>query len=265
MDFTNKRGDLVMKIIEEQYRWARTNWTIQKPDTIVIHHALSPNCTAQDVHRWHLENGWKGIAYHYFIRKDGSIYRGRQENHKGGHLMGSENNNTIGICLEGCYTDYVSNGKALTEKAVPETQMTALIWLCNDIKTRWNINAVKKHADYPSAIKEGKDCCGKYFPWNDFILRVNEGMNLVKFQTAAKYVDVYKGEVDNKAGKLTKEAAEQFLTIILEILSLKNPKSDTEMKQLMATIEEYQNENTLLKTKLDKTKQVIQDLVNDLE
>ncbi len=150
-----------MKIIEEKYNWARTNWTTQTPNTIDIHHALSPNCTAQDVHRWHLDNGWMGIAYHYFIRKDGSIYRGRQENHKGGHLMGSENNNTIGICLEGCYTDY----KNLTEKTVPEIQMAALTWLCNDIKTRWSIKAIKRHADYPSA----KDCPGKYFPWNTFI------------------------------------------------------------------------------------------------
>ena len=59
-----------MKIIEENYKWARTNWTIQKPDTIDIHHALCPTCTAQDVHKWHLANGWKGIAYHYFVRKD---------------------------------------------------------------------------------------------------------------------------------------------------------------------------------------------------
>lgn len=158
-----------MKIIEETYKWAKTNFKEQTPDTIVIHHALSPKCTAQDIHSWHLDRGWKGIAYHYFIRKDGPIYRGRKENHKGGHLLGSENNNTIGICLEGCYTDY----KNLTEKTVPEAQLNALIWLCNDIKTRWAIKAKKKHADYPSAKQEGKDCPGKYFPWERFMNRLS--------------------------------------------------------------------------------------------
>lgn len=158
-----------MKIIEEKYNWARTNWTIQKPDTIDIHHALCPTCTAQDVHRWHLDNGWKGIAYHYFIRKNGEIHRGRQEIHEGGGLQGSENKNKIDICLEGCYTDYAVNGKVLTEKVVPQAQLDALIWLVNDIKKRWTIEAVKKHADYPSAQKEGKDCPGKYFPWERFI------------------------------------------------------------------------------------------------
>jgi N-acetylmuramoyl-L-alanine amidase len=154
-----------MKIIEEQYKWARTNFTIQEPDAIVIHHALSPNCAAQDIHKWHLANDWKGIAYHYFIRKDGTIYRGRQERQVGGGLYGSENNGKIQICLEGCYTDY----KNLTEKTVPEAQLTALIWLCNDIKTRWDIKVIKKHADYPSAKSEGKDCPGKYFPWERFM------------------------------------------------------------------------------------------------
>ena len=163
-------------IIEETYKWARTNWTIQKPDTIDIHHALSPNCTAQDVHRWHLANGWKGIAYHYFVRKSGAIHRGRQEIHEGGGLQGSENKNKIEICLEGCYTDYVVNGKVLTEKVVPQAQMDALVWLINDIKTRWAIETVKRHADYASAKKEGKDCPGKYFPWNAFIERLDSSL-----------------------------------------------------------------------------------------
>ncbi|HOQ76087.1 MAG TPA: N-acetylmuramoyl-L-alanine amidase [Thermoclostridium sp.] len=78
-----------MTIIEEKYNWARTNFAPnEKPDTIVIHHALAPSCTAQDIHRWHLERGWMGIAYHYFIRKSGVIYRGRQEHHRGGIAAG---------------------------------------------------------------------------------------------------------------------------------------------------------------------------------
>ena len=149
-----------MKIIEETYKWVRTNFTKQKPDTIVIHHAAHPNCSAQDVHRWHLARGWKGIAYHYFIRKDGSIYRGRQEYHKGGHLLSGENTNTLGICLEGNYDK---------EKEVPEAQTNALLWLCNDIEKRWKIKAYKRHADYNSAISEGKSCPGIYFPWAQFM------------------------------------------------------------------------------------------------
>jgi len=241
----------MVKIIEETYKWARTNFTTQKPNTIDIHHALSPNCTAQDVHRWHLDKGWKGIAYHYFIRKDGSVYRGRQENHVGGGLLGSENKNKIEICLEGCYTDYVDkNGKVLTEKTVPEAQLTALIWLCNDIKTRWDIKSIKKHADYPSAKLEGKDCPGKYFPWNQFIAQMGESMNLIKFQTAAKYIGVYNDKVDNKAGPKTKAAAEEFLKITLQILGLQDPRElqaenaqlSNDMRLIQGIVEKYKME-----------------------
>jgi N-acetyl-anhydromuramyl-L-alanine amidase AmpD len=222
-----------MKIIEEKYAWARTNFTTQKPDTIVIHHALSPKCTAQDIHRWHLDRGWMGIAYHYFVRKDGSVYRGRQETHKGGHLLGDENNNTLGICLEGCYTDYGS----LTEKTVPETQIQALIELCNDIKKRWTIKAIKRHADYVSAQKEGKDCPGKYFPWVVFLRRTGGGnmaavvVNdtwkdkavdfVVKFQQATGLT------VDGKAGNDTNAKLNAVLT---EIENLKKRLDEIRVK-----------------------------------
>lgn len=209
----------MVKIIEETYKWARTNFTTQKPNTIDIHHALSPNCTAQDVHRWHLDKGWKGIAYHYFIRKDGSVYRGRQENHVGGGLLGSENNGKIEICLEGCYTDYVDKrGNVLTEKTVPETQLTALIWLCNDIKTRWTIKAIKKHADYPSAKQEGKDCPGKYFPWDKFLSEVDS--MVVKIQKALKAIGLYTGEIDGKAGPLTRKAMNEFYPMLQSVMMI---------------------------------------------
>lgn len=173
-----KGGKYVFYIIEEKYAWRPGSvFVTHKPDTIVIHHALHPNCTAQDIHRWHLDNGWKGIAYHYYIRKNGLIYRGRQEQHEGGHLLGSENKNTLGICLEGVYTDY----KTLTEKSIPDVQMAALVWLCNDIKTRWEIKAIKRHADYPSAKQESKDCPGKYFPWEKFMSMMADPNSVYKY------------------------------------------------------------------------------------
>jgi N-acetyl-anhydromuramyl-L-alanine amidase AmpD len=203
-----------LKIIEEKYSWARTNFATNKPDTIVIHHALSPSCTAQDIHRWHLDQGWAGFAYHYFIRKDGSIYRGRQETWVGGHLLGSENNNTIGICLEGCYTDY---GR-LTEKAIPEAQMKSLVEICNDIKTRWNINGIKRHADYDSAKKNNKDCPGKYFPWAEFIKRIggdNMTVSDVWKDKAVEFVKKFQAATgltnDGKAGNDTNKKLDEIL------------------------------------------------------
>lgn len=205
-----------MKINEEKYNWARTNFVIQAPNIIVIHHAASRSCTAQDIHRWHLEKGWAGIAYHYFIRKDGSIYRGRQETWQGGGLLGSENKGAIQICLEGCYTDYGMQ----TEKTVPAAQMAALVELCRDIMKRWNIVAIKRHADYPSAQADKKDCPGKYFPWAEFLQRIGGSFVSVSVSDtwkdkAVDFVMKFQKEtglvVDGKAGNDTNSKLDEVL------------------------------------------------------
>jgi N-acetylmuramoyl-L-alanine amidase len=53
---------------------------------------------AEMVHDWHLERGWAGIGYHYLIRTDGSIERGRPRWALGAHDEG-ENADSIGICV----------------------------------------------------------------------------------------------------------------------------------------------------------------------
>lgn len=209
-----------MTIIEEKYNWARTNFAPnENPNTIVIHHALAPSCTAQDIHRWHLERGWMGIAYHYFIRKNGVIYRGRQEHHRGGSLLGDENINVISICLEGCYTDYGD----LTEKIVPEVQIKALHELCDDIASRYRIVAIKRHADYPSG--KGKDCPGKYFPWDRFISEREIGMVSETWKNkAVEFVLRFQRETglveDGKAGVDTNSKLDEIL------IKLKDPPKD---------------------------------------
>lgn len=50
------------------------------PKLIIVHHAEASACTVQDINSWHKANGWAGIGYHYFIRKNGEIYKGREDN-----------------------------------------------------------------------------------------------------------------------------------------------------------------------------------------
>lgn len=82
-------------------------------DYIVVHCSDSPNSlsdtrldTAGNIHKWHLENGWDGIGYHYVIDELGEEEQGRpvflQERGfwPGAHCR-SYNKNSIGICLVG--------------------------------------------------------------------------------------------------------------------------------------------------------------------
>lgn len=125
-----------MNIIETNFNWnggfTQRNYTSQ----IVLHHADAITCTVEDIHRWHLNNGWTGIGYHYFVKKDGSIYRGRPENVVGAHAIGA-NTNSIGICAEGNYEIEI----------MPEAQKNAIKELIADIKSRYGNLAVKGHKE----------------------------------------------------------------------------------------------------------------------
>ena len=64
-----------MNIIEKTYNWNGKLSTRSKTSRTILHHAESSSCTADDIHQWHLDRGWSGIGYHFFVRKDGSVYQ----------------------------------------------------------------------------------------------------------------------------------------------------------------------------------------------
>ena len=59
-----------MNIIEKTYNWNGSLKNRTSTKRIILHHAESKSCTADDIHRWHLKKGWSGIGYHFFVRKD---------------------------------------------------------------------------------------------------------------------------------------------------------------------------------------------------
>lgn len=90
-----------------------------KTDMIVIHHVGIPDgdTSAAAIHRAHLANGWAGIGYHYVIRKNGVIERGRPLAVVGAHAYG-ENYHTVGINVTGNFDKEVPTDaqmKSLTE------------------------------------------------------------------------------------------------------------------------------------------------------
>lgn len=129
---------------------------------IILHHAEASNCTVEDINRWHLNNGWTGIGYHYFVRKNGTIYRGRPENAIGAHAVGA-NTNSIGICAEGRYN----------VETMPEAQKNAIKELIADIKSRYGNLAVKGHKEVSNT-----SCPGKNYPLEE--LKSTKATNVIK-------------------------------------------------------------------------------------
>ena len=105
-------------------------------DMIVIHHTGSPDmdASAEQIHGWHLSNGWSGIGYHYVIRKDGTIERGRPEWAIGSHAYG-ENSHTIGIHLSGDFSAVYPT----------DVQIDKCAMLIADICERYGISIDRNH------------------------------------------------------------------------------------------------------------------------
>lgn len=118
-------------------------------DEIILHHAEAKSASVEEVNRWHLERGWTGIGYHFYIRKDGRIYRGRPEWAVGAHAQG-HNGRSVGICVEGAY---------MTE-AMPKAQFDALVGLVREEMAKYPGAKVLRHRDVNST-----DCPGDNYPW----------------------------------------------------------------------------------------------------
>ena len=73
--------------------------------TLIIVHcsAVGPSqqSSAADIDRWHRARGWKnGIGYHFVVRRDGRIEKGRPIEMVGAHCQ-YHNQHSIGVCYEG--------------------------------------------------------------------------------------------------------------------------------------------------------------------
>ena len=143
-----------MNIIEVAYKWHGGFTKRSRTDFIALHHAEAVKCTPQDIHSWHVSNGWTGIGYHFFVRKDGTIYRGRPLDVVGAHVQGM-NSCSIGICAEG---DYHTK-----EKTMPQAQKKSIIELCQYLKKNYYPNAkIVGHREIGDS-----NCPGRYYPLDE--------------------------------------------------------------------------------------------------
>lgn len=139
-----------MNIIETNLEFKDMS-TRKSTERIILHHADAKNCSAEDIHRWHLNNGWSGAGYHFLVRRDGKVYRLRPEDKVGAHAYGA-NYDSLGICFEG---DYM-------EEDMPAEQIKAGQELVTYLKHKYNITTVQKHKDVCAT-----SCPGDKFPFDE--------------------------------------------------------------------------------------------------
>lgn len=193
-----------MNIIEKAYKWAYTpTKRTAKLARIIFHHAAAKTCSADDVHRWHLANGWAGIGYHFFIRKDGSVYRGRPLDTQGAHTYG-HNSNSVGICYEG---NFENEKPTAAQIAAGAELLRYLLGIFPDA-------AVGKHRDFNATA-----CPGKNFPFAEIVERAKAAPEEDKEEPAGNVYIVEAGDT------LSEIAAEHGTTVakLVELNSIENP------------------------------------------
>jgi len=95
-----------------------------------------------DVDRWHKQQGWECIGYHYLITLDGKIEKGRPEWKIGAHCKG-HNNVSIGIAYVGG-VDY--QGKPKDTRT--EAQKRALVQLLREVRGRYPKATIHGHNEF---------------------------------------------------------------------------------------------------------------------
>lgn len=142
-----------MNIIETNLQF-KGKMSVRKSTIIIIlHHAAASVCDAKTIHAWHLGRGFSGIGYHFLVRKNGTIERGRAENLVGAHAAGN-NSNSIGICFEGNFeTETMGEAQKNAGKEL-------ISYLCN----KYGIDVVIRHKDVAATA-----CPGKNFPYEEML------------------------------------------------------------------------------------------------
>ena len=75
----------------------------QTTDLIFVHcSATKPSMDTdiKDIDRWHRERGFLKVGYHFVIKRDGTLQKGRELMEAGAHVK-SYNHRSIGLCLIG--------------------------------------------------------------------------------------------------------------------------------------------------------------------
>lgn len=138
--------------VKETYLSFRSLTNREQTDVIILHHIGNTNAdvSAATVHQWHLANGWAGIGYHYLIRKDGTIERGRPRDTVGAHCYG-ENWHSIGVNIVG---NFETNEPTAAQIDAAERLVAVL---CRLYGLRPSGATIKGHRDFNATACPGEN------------------------------------------------------------------------------------------------------------
>lgn len=116
---------------------------MRKINKYILHCSASDRKEDDDIsviHSWHIARGFAGVGYHFFIKKDGTVQKGRNLEQPGAHVQG-HNLDSVGICLSGC--------KDFTEKQFIALR-DVIVNLNEQLKNQPNRPTIHGHCEFSS-------------------------------------------------------------------------------------------------------------------
>ncbi|OUW18598.1 MAG: hypothetical protein CBD18_02360 [Opitutales bacterium TMED158] len=125
--------------------------TRSQTNKVILHCSATPegrDITAADIKKWHLDRGWADIGYHFVVRLDGTIERGRHLHLQGAHTKG-HNHDSIGICYIGGVeeTDAPQPAWVAKDTMTPE-QETSVHYLMTAIRVLYGPIPMEGHNEH---------------------------------------------------------------------------------------------------------------------
>lgn len=117
---------------------------------IAVHCSATPgnrDIGVKEIDRMHRDRGFRCIGYHYVIRRDGTVEKGRPDNVPGAHVE-NWNHCSLGICLVGGV-----DSKLKPEANYTVRQLTVLADLVQRLLQKHPDAIVQGHRDFPNVNK----------------------------------------------------------------------------------------------------------------
>ena len=165
-----------MDIISKTYDWKNPLTNRCETSYIVLHHRAGDG-DADSIHSLHKRRGYSGIGYHFYVRKDGKVYKGRPIGAVGAHTLGA-NQKSIGVCFEGDFEK---------QQTMPFAQEKAGRELIDYLKSLYPKAKVEVHRNLQSTA-----CPGRYFPTE----KIKEGVKEMSVEDAIEIIQAKAGIED---------------------------------------------------------------------
>ncbi|RJL08397.1 N-acetylmuramoyl-L-alanine amidase [Paracoccus siganidrum] len=124
---------------------------------IVLHYSATyadQDLGVEDIRKMHLDRGFNDVGYHYIIKRDGTVQKGRADSTVGAHVAG-HNTGSIGICCIGGLER--ASGPNVGVDNRTDAQKAATIRLVRDLLVRHPGAQVVGHRDLAPTLCPGFD------------------------------------------------------------------------------------------------------------